>query len=276
MSQSLPHFDGPPVVETALSVQFAGIRGFGNAHLGLFWARHQSTFPILSDADPIEAQRELFGAERNQPPRPPRVRLGVDPAARLQMTTADQSRMVQVQNGRLVHNWRRTGDGGYPRWAAVKPDLIGYWKDFQAFIAGSNLPAAVPNQWEVIYVNHLLKGRDWASPADWADLVPGILGRSERLVGGNLEALAANWHMGLDGDGGRLHIELFHALGVSNSVPEAEPMELLSLQLTARGPIAGEGVEAIDAGLELGHVAIVQNFAAITGDAAHERWRRQA
>ena len=275
MDQALPHFGNPPVIETALSVQFAEIRGFGNAHLGLFWARHQATFPILSDADPIVAQLELFGAERSQPPRSQRVRLGVDPAARLQMTTADQSRMVQVQNGRLVHNWRRTGDGRYPRWTAVKPELIAYWSDFQAFVAENKLPAAVPNQWEVVYVNHLLKGRDWASPADWADLVPGVLGRSERLAGGKLESLAANWDVGLDGDGGRLHIEIFHALAVSNSDPEAEPMELLTLQLTARGPIAGHGIEAIDAGLELGHVAIVQNFAAITGDAAHKRWRRK-
>lgn len=276
MDKALPHFEDPPVIETALSIQFAEIHGFGNAHLGLFWSRHRATFPTMSDADPIFPQREVFGTERTQPPQPLRVRLGGVPTARLQMTTTDQSRMVQVQNGRLVYNWRRTGKGGYPRWTAVKPDLIGYWEDFQAFVAESKLPAAVPNQWEVVYVNHLLKGRDWASPEDWADLVPGVLGRSERLVGGNLEALAANWHIGLHGDGGRLHIELFHALAVSNSDPEAEPMELLTLQLTSRGPISGEGIEAIDAGLELGHVAIVQNFAAITGDVAHERWRRQA
>lgn len=276
MNQLLPHFEDPPVIETALSVQFAGIRGFGNAHLGLFWSRHREEFPILSDADPIMAQREVFGAERNQPPRPPRVRLGVDPASRLQMTTADKSRMVQVQNGRLVHNWRLASDGGYPRWTAVMPDLIGYWEDFQAFIAEWKLPTPVPNQWEVVYVNHLRKGRDWNSPADWSDLVPGVLGRSKRLIGGNLEALSTDWHIGLDGDRGRLHIELVHALAISHSEPKAEPMEVLTLQLTARGPIAGEGIEAIKSGLELGHVAIVQNFVAITGDGAHERWRRKA
>lgn len=275
MDQRLPHFENPPVIETAISIQFSGIRGFGNAHLGLFWSRHRTTFPILSDADPIVAQRELFGAERNQLPRPPRVRLGVDAAARLQLATADLSRMIQVQNGRLVHNWRRTGGGDYPRWTAVKPDLLKYWADFQAFVGECNLPIAVPNQWEVVYVNHLLKGSDWDSPADWPDLVPGVLGRSDKLVGGSLEALVANFHVGLDGDRGRLHIELFHALAVSNSDPEAEPMELLTLQLTARGPVAGTGVEAIDAGLELGHIAVVQNFAAITGNAAQARWRRK-
>jgi len=276
MKNSLPSFLNPPVVETALSIQFEPIKGFGNAHLGIFWSRHQEVFPKPSDAEPIIAQYEIFGKERNRlSTMPPRVRLGSNPAVRLQMTSADQSRMVQVQNGRLVYNWRRINDGVYPCWSSVQPDLLSYWKEFQTFVVECNLDSPKPNQWEVVYVNHFPKGRDWDSPADWTNLLPGVLGCSDRLIRGNLESLSAQWHVGLENDRGRLHIDLSHVLAVSNNDPDGEPMEILSLQLTARGPL-DKGDDAVEKGLEFGHAVIVQNFTGITSETAHKQWKRQS
>lgn len=271
MEQPLPHFDDPPIVETALSVQFTGLSGFRNTHLGLFWARHREEFPHVTDADPILSQREVFGEERQLVPRPARIRFGSDPAARAQMASQDQTRMVQVQNGRLVFNWRRIGNGAYPRWESVKPALLGFWKDFVAFAGEHSLGTPKPNQWEVVYVNHLLKGRDWESADDWSGLVPGLLGPGGRLVGAELEAMTCSWHAALSAQRGRLHIDLSHAFATSNRDPDEEPKELLVLQLTARGPMPSGG-DAVAEGLELGHVAIVRNFEGITGKDAQRRW----
>lgn len=274
MNNPLPSFRKPPVVETALSVQFLGLRDFTNAHLGLFWSRLRDEFPHLSDADPIVSQREVFGDDRMKLAGPPRVRFGTDPNARLQMASADRCQMVQIQNGRLVFNWRRIEDTEYPRWGSVKSALLEYWSSFLAFLDDSGIKSPHPNQWEIVYVNHLKRGYDWQSPDDWAALVPGLLGPSNRLVDGRLESLSLDWHIALDDDRGRLHIDLNHALAIDNSEQNAEPMEILNLQLTARGGV-GEGDDTIEAGLELGHLAIVQNFAAITSEEAQVRWGRQ-
>ncbi len=266
----LPSFRAPPVIETALSIQFDGLEGFTNAHLGLFWATLREQYPLCSDAEPIPTQREVFGDSATKIIGPPRVRFGKDPSARLQMASADKHRMIQVQNGRIVYNWRRLEGGEYPRWSKVRPFLNSTWTEYLEFLSSQGLVQPKPNQWEVVYVNHLVKGVDWHSPKDWPDLIPGLIGAQNRIVGGSPESFSGNWHVTLDKSIGRLHIDLFHAFSAIGG-KEKDPQEMLVLHLTARGPVS----EDITAGLELGHREIVLNFTAITGEKAHERWGRE-
>lgn len=45
VSEDLPDFDTPPVVETVLSVQFEPLPLVRPAHLGLLWNEYRSSFP---------------------------------------------------------------------------------------------------------------------------------------------------------------------------------------------------------------------------------------
>ena len=272
MDKPLPSFRSPPVIETALSVQFEPLKGMSNAHLGLFWDRVRETYPKLQDADPIEPQIERFG---NDLPRArfPQLRIAAShPAARLRMSSEDGHAMLQFQNGRMVFNWRRLdGESEYPRWTQVEQQFQQALRELTAFAEAEELGSIKPNHWEVTYVNHLVKGREWQDPADWQDVLPGVIGTTSAASAGVFETMGCHTHFTLPDDAGRLHIELTHGF----AGPEEDADELLIVQLTARGGI--DESRDVSAGLALGHEAIVRSFAEITGQRVRkEIWRQEA
>jgi uncharacterized protein (TIGR04255 family) len=256
-------------VETALSVQFNPIEGLGNAHFGLFWSRLRQEFPQASEAEPLPPQFELFGDSLMKRPRVPTFRVvPAEGASRTQLVSADGHEMIQVQNGRLVYNWRRQSNGQYPRWHQIAPRFRWAMRELKSFLEAEGLPTIQPNQWEVTYVNHLLRGQDWHSARDWPALVPGVIGSPE-LQMMTSEYVECNWRLALPDKRGRLHIELFQGYLGQDSASQ----ELLVLQLTARGGI-DKNTDDISIGLEMGHESIVRSFAGVTGPDAHIKWGR--
>jgi len=272
MDEPLPSFRKPPVIETALSVQFQPLRRMSNAHLGLFWDRFRATYPKLQDADPIEPQVERFGTEVPRA-RFPQLRIAAShPAARLRMSSEDGHVMLQLQNGRLVFNWRRLdGENDYPRWTRVEPQFQRALKELKTFAEAEGLGPIEPNQWEVTYVNHLVRGREWQDPAEWQELLPGVLGATSGVSVGTLETAGCHVHFVLPNDAGRLHVELTHGF----AGPDEDADELLIVQLTARGGI--DASRDASAGLALGREAIVRSFAEIAGARVrNEIWEQEA
>lgn len=179
--------------------------------------------------------------------------------------------MIQLQNGRLVLNWQRLGGSEeYPRWTSVESEFKAAMSELRAFAAAEHLGTMEPNQWEVTYVNHLARGRDWQTPQDWPKLLPGVVGTTSLVTAGALESIGSRLHCALPGEAGRLHIELTHGY----SGPGDDAIELLVLQLTARGGV--DATRDLAAGLALGREAIVRSFTEITGIQARlEIWRQE-
>jgi uncharacterized protein (TIGR04255 family) len=271
MNHDLPSFKNPPLIETAMSVQFKPVEGFTNAHLGLFWNQLRDEYPKVEDAQPIVSQEELFD-DKIQRVRLPRFRIVAGEAAsRLQMSSRDGRTMVQLQNGRLVFNWRRMENERYPHWNEVHSKFEAAITVLRAFLGDQNLKDIEPKQWEVTYVNHLLKGRDWNEPADWSLLVPGLLGAIPNARTAAIESLGCNYRFLLPDKAGRLHIDLYHGM----TSTEVDGIEVLVLQLTARGSLDSAGGRDISAGLAIGHAAIVRKFAEVTGPQAQKNWERE-
>lgn len=270
MDQSLPSFRKPPVIEAALSVQFQPLKGMSNAYLGLFWSRVRQTYPKLHDADPIEPQIERFGTDVPRA-RLPHLRIAAaHPAARLRMSSNDGHLMLQLQNGRLVFNWLRLDGGDYPRWTEVEPRFHTALRMLEAFVKDEKLGAIEPNQWEVTYVNHLVREREWLSQADWRNVLPGVIGTTDMISCGDFETIGTRMSYVLPNESGRLHIELSHGF----TGPDDDASELLVLQFTARGGI-GDGQD-LAAGLKIGHEAIVRSFTQITGTRVRkEIWEQE-
>ncbi len=272
METPLPSFRKPPLVETAISLQFQLVDGLKNAHLAIFWEGMRKEFPKVTDAQLLPEQIELFGEDALRTRGVPGFRIaGAGGASRMQMASEDDQAMVQIQNGRIISNWRRGAGGEYPRWGIVLSRFKESLDKFKAMLAAENLGAVSLNQWEVVYVNHLLKGRDWDAPTDWPDLLPGLVAKDIRYSTGILESVACGIHIVMPDNRGRIHAELFHGF---NS-PGAAPQELLSLQITARGGVCEFTDEQAYNGLELGHVAIVQAFCDLTGPEAQKKWERE-
>lgn len=272
MMNRLPEFERPPLVETATSVQFNELPKLTNALIAVFWDRHLRTeYPQAEETHPIEHQFERFTEQPGERPRFPRMKLVPFPPSRLQMTTADGHRMVQVQNGRLVLNWRRLSGGVYPRWSTTFPLLQRAMGQLRQFLSAEGIGELEPNQWEVVYVNHLPRGIEWSKPHDWPALLPGLFGHMVSLPNLGTESASAGLRLEIQPRAGRLHVDANY--GISGS-PE-EGVEVLSLQFTARGAVDLGNTDGYTNGLNLGRSVIVQTFAAITGSEAHQRWGRR-
>lgn len=265
---ALPSYERPPLVETATSVEFPPLPGLSSAMLGLFWDRYlRSDYVAVTDAPPIESDAARFSDD--PVPRIVSVfRFGAHPGTRLLMTSADQHSLVQVQNGRLVFNWRKLEGGDYPRWDKTLPLFRQAYQKMAEFVSAQKLGPIAPAQWEVTYVNHLVRGEDWERPEDWPDLVPGVLGCPQPVAGHRLQSARGSLHFAIEPQPGRLHVELSHGLRHVGNIET----QILILQLTARGPIDPATDESMIAGLSAGRSAIVRAFAAVTGAAAQRAW----
>ena len=176
--------------------------------------------------------------------------------------------MVQVQNGRLIYNWIQLKDQSYPGARVVRPEVDAMVERFRQFLADGKLGVLKPNQWEVTYVNHFLRGGVWNTPADWPNLFEGRLVQPPAPLDPlQLESLGGTWRYLLPNQNGRLHVELIHG----RTGPQPDSPEALIMKLTARGPVR-EGEIELDAGLSLGHDAVVSSFKRLTSEAARNHW----
>jgi uncharacterized protein (TIGR04255 family) len=268
-SETLKKFARPPLVETVLGVQFQPLPGFSNAHLGVFWKRLGQEWPSLSDAPSLEPQFERFAGTEAWAKWGVQLKLTQDVGSRLQITSASQDRMIQVQNGRFHYNWLGQSGARYPHYNELRRAFVHELSNFQKFLAEELQAELQPNQWEVTYVNHLPKETVWKRLDDSADVFRKGASLSAGIQGLPLVDLAGEWHYEIPPQQGRLHVELKHGRLASADAPE-----LLILTLTARGPIGDREEEGLDLdkGLDLGHKVIVQAFSELTTEAAHSFW----
>ncbi|NLF32409.1 MAG: TIGR04255 family protein [Planctomycetes bacterium] len=264
-------FKRPPVVETVLGIQFERLSGLTNAHLGAFWHTRQASWPQVNDAPPLEEQFETFG-EQSAWARALRLRLTQSPSARVQMRNETGDRMVQIQNCRLDYNWIARPQQDYPRYRTVRPEFDELLQAFAQFVGEHALGTLSPTQWEVTYVNHILKGTAWNEPQDWPEVIRSLPAMTSAPPETRLEGFGAHWHYEIEPRRGRLHVELQHAV-----VEQPEKREALVMKLTARGPIGEDEDpnEAIDQGLNLGHNVIVSAFRDLTSQQAHDYWNME-
>ena len=262
----LPSYENPPVVETAIAIQFQPLKQLSNVHLWEFWSSIRDEYPKTQDQEPLDQKTELFGDDIQRMPRLPQIQFRAH-SSRLQAISADGHAMVQVQNGRFIYNWRDLGDGDYPHWQKTSAEFWAKYRMFAKYVESEGLGDISQNQWEITYVNHLMQGEDWQTEADWPELLPGILGESGRVTLGVLQGVELATQFALKDGQSRLHVELKKAALVSD--PEKE---LLVFTLTARGALSPEC--STEDCFSAGRRAIVTSFTEITGDAAHKRWRR--
>ena len=285
-TKPLPSFKRPPVVETVLGVQFEPLRGFRNAHLGAFWKFLEACWKgpddpwttldadwrgvsKVADATPLDAAFELFGERQTWGGVGPRLKISRDPSSRIQIRNASGDRMIQLQNGRLHYNWLGHHDSEYPRYSRVRPEFDLVFAQLRDFVSQEGLGEIEPNQWEITYVNHLLKGTVWNNPSQWVGVFASLPGITNYPGSMHLESFGGEWHWEIEPQRGRLHAKVVH--GRSG---QGENDELLRLTMTARGPIAREGGPglSLEEGLDLGRELIVKTFVQITSQAAHEYW----
>lgn len=274
--EKTPDFASPPIIEFVLGAQFAPLENFTTGHFGLFWSRlGKDEWPIAGEETPLDPQFELFDIPRWRMIRnlqfklQPRFQPG-----RFTLQNAARDRMIQLQDTRLLLNWRKKDDGGSVRYPSYKV-LIGEFEStltiLQKFVAEHQLGSLQLNQWEITYVDSFPQDEFWKSPADWQRILPGLFGSLSTTSQNelSLEHRAAEWSYEIKPKKGRLHVNAQVGFLTDSSKPS------LLLNLTARGPVSENEVKSLRDGLDLGHSVSVREFLAMVDPEIKATWNEK-
>ena len=265
--RDLPDYDGPPVTEVVIGVQFERLKKFSAIHPGLYWPRIKDNYPKFEPHALLVGRAESFDGFK------PGIRelefSDMPPVPRCWFLEGAGNRLVQVQADRFLHNWRKvTGDEVYPRYEGIRAEFVKLWADFLEFTEEQQLGQVDTNYWEVTYVNHLEKGREWDVLGDLDKIFPCWAGKSSEgylpepeNVGLRLSFVMA--------EQSRLHISIDRALRSSDK------KEVLLFKLTARGILESSDQESLVRGLDSGREWIVRGFTDFTSKSAHDMWKRK-
>ena len=267
-SESLPDFERPPVVEVLLSVQFRALAQLAIPHFGLFWQRIRSTYPRFQVHPPVNPAFERFGEPIVRAPQIS-IEFG-SPPVRCWFIDESENRLLQIQNDRFIHNWRKVRiQDAYPRYNTVRRTFEAEWENFCDFLVSENLGDAQPNQCEVIYINHIehvdLHGRS----IGLHEIFPSWTGDTSGnfLPDPVLMQCMASYEM--PNQRGRLHIDFKPA------IRHADGKTIILLTLTARGAPASSNIADVLLWFDSGREWVVRGFTDFTSEMMHSLWGRR-
>ena len=256
-ARHLPRFDRPPVVETAIGVEFAQLDKWTVPHYGLYWSR-------IRDAYPVSRSQWVPTVELPPPP-------GVAPfQVRSQFLTASGDRLVQLQYDRLFSNWQKLGDADeYPHYQRLLPIFEQAWAELGTLLVEEHMDPPVMKTCEVTYVNHIPKGEGWDSLAELAQAMDGWHLSDSTAPEDELESVSLHTIHTYGRGAGRLQTSLQHA------IRNRDLREIVQLTLTARTTLESASQASLIDALGLAHERVIAHFAKFTEGPLQQIWLRR-
>lgn len=256
-----PKYDRPPVTEVAVGIEFVPVPELGVVELVRLHRLWEDKYPKIV----------------TQPALPPSVapggvmmtgfglRIGGEPGpVRLWMLTPDEHMLLQLQNDRLILNWRRLNGDQYPSYAALRTQFMERWEEFS--LAVSRIGQLRPTTADVTFVNSIVLPGSPAEPqlAFRAIAKPSLPGKVTQSRWQFLSELKDR-----DGHKGQL---------VVSAEPIPGPQDVVQLTVVSRFSLGGEGMdpETILRALDDAHDAGVASFTELTTPNMHKEWGRTA
>ncbi len=270
-SESLPSFAHPPVSEVALSVQFDKVPALRSFQLCTLWKQFSEQFSRFEEHPPLDPVVEQL----KMGPQSHRIEFSLmqlPEVPRYFFITKSGNELIQVQQDRFGHNWRKTGEGDeYPRYERIREQFKANLEVFCEFLAAERLGRFAPTQADITYVNHIVSGEGWEKFGEIQKVVNvQALEYSDSFLTEAESVSHSERHIIRTGDKpiGRLHITVEPGYRVADRKP------ILNLTLVARGyPISGN-IDGVLSFLDLGREYIVRGFASITRSEMHKIWGR--
>lgn len=272
MARDLPDFAAPPVVEVSLSVQFDPLPNLRATQMGFLWSQFRDRFPKTEEHPPIDAVFETFGQKKATRPR--LELLQSPPLPRVWFLNEQGTELIQVQNDRFIHNWRKSGDGdSYPRYEALRHTFETELEEFVATVEREAWGHVTPNQCEITYFNHIVSGEGWEHHGQLGEVLTLFQSHFSDQGLEDLEdvTLAARFILRNDkGEPiGRLHVS------TQPGFRRSDGKAIFILSLTARLRPLGSSIQDALLSLDLGRRSIVNGFASITTGKMHRIWERK-
>lgn len=259
-----PDYEQPPVGEVALAIQFQSAIGYRSHELAAFVERWSGDLPKVLEKPPLTAMTVDFHGPAVE------LRVAEEPETpRLWLMNTEESRLLQIQQDRLVVNWRKLPlDTPYPRYETIRLFVVEAWEHLTTALRQLGRPVPEPSICEVQYVNHLDERSGWRSVGD----TPAVIAPWGGSMSDDFLPPARQAAMSLlfdlpDGRG------WLAAEGRSGELRDTR--KVLTLNLVARGRAASPDLEGALDFMDLAHDWIVRGFTSITTSEAHKHWRRK-
>jgi len=270
----LPDFERPPVSEVALSLQFEALNNLRGPVLGLLWGAFKNRYPKVEEHPPLEPVIERFGGADVM--RNVKVQfqiLDAPPPARVWFMNNEGTELLQVQQDRFVHNWRKTkSEDEYPRYTYLRTKLIEELQLFLAFVEEEKIGKVVFNQTEVTFVNSIVSGEGWERHGQLDNVLTihsGSYSDDFFKEPENVQTALRYVIPGADQTPlGRLHISVVPVISLQNKKPA------FNLTIIARCGPDGSLDDTLRC-LDICHRWVVKGFASITTKEMHLVWGRQ-
>lgn len=270
--RDLPDFDKPPLDEVALSVQFNPIANLQAPQQGLLWSEFREAFPRTEQHPPVDPIIETFELPQK---RTVSIELvsGL-PSPRCWFLNEGGTELIQIQQDRFTHNWRKVGEGDtYPRYEHVRDKFISELEIFHSFLDREKLGPFSPVQCAVTYINHIDTNNVWSTHGELGKVFTNWGNRySDDFLGEPEQVRFASQYVFSDDDGqplGRLHVSTQSAFRTDGNLP------ILVMDMTARGRPDGDGIDGILRFLNKGREMIVRSFASLTTPEMHKVWGKK-
>ncbi len=225
-----------------------------------------SRFPSLELQGPLPAVTEEFG-------RPQALAFGIQfiqgDESRYWYIDETETRLLQVQKDRFIHNWRRVKDEPYPHYDDIRPRFEKEWLEFCSFLKDEGYDKPAVNQCEVTYVNHIEPGTDGTEVGDLGKVISCWSGSYSGQFLRQPETVTFNVRYLIPENRGRLHI-----IG-QPVIRKRDAKQVFQLNLTARGKPNSSELQDILEWLDLGHRWIVNGFTDFTTPEMHRAWKRK-
>lgn len=263
---NLPDFLAPPLNEVVLGVQFSRPKGYQQIRAGEVWNLYRNQYPEVQELPALPPVFEIFGLPHSGPPPAISIVSGAR-HGRFWFLRPDGAELIQFQEDRLLHNWRKVGGetNPYPRFES----MIGRFKEeleqLQAYMSLLTPQSLSINQCEISYINHIgadserqLRTSEWIRFLSFGDNDPDDLNLTFRDV--------------ICGEDQRPEGRLICEIATGR---KAGDQQIIVLTLTVRGTPKSMDIPAALDFISRGRTLIVNRFADITTESAHRAWKRQ-
>lgn len=266
-TRRLISYEKPPVNEVVCSVLFDPIKALLTPHIGLLWQRFQPDYPFCDDVAPVAPNVEVF----NNHVIETMLQLSdIPPLPRVWFISSDETKVVQIQRDRLIHNWRKIcPDSEYPTYDSLIKAFQGHFKSFNVFLQEAELGTIQIRQYELSYVNQISQGEGWETLEDIGKIFPDFKWQNslERFLP---KPQYIHWHTTFDlpDEFGRLHISIRNGL--------ADNHPTLVFELSVRGIGKYRSLDLMQNWFDVAHECTVKAFVDLTDHKMQENiWKRR-
>jgi uncharacterized protein (TIGR04255 family) len=258
-TNTLPGYRNPPINEVVCGMRFHTPEKLRIPHIGILWDKFRDEYPVIQHSHPIAGPQGDIPLD---------YVLGL-PLPRIWFINKSDDQLIQFQFDRFYFNWRRR-QNIYPRYSYIIENFEKLLETIESFFNELELGKLNPVEYELSYINHLLKGKEWDKIDDLQKIFTDFNWKqTQKRFLPNPDNVAWQITFTLPDNKGNLYCNLKKAIRAEDKLP------LFVFELSARGFNEPINKASIRQWFDLAREWIVRGFTDLTTYEIQKFWGRE-